>query len=450
MKSRPDPIVEDLVRARLPNRHGQFVLHCYRSTLDHREHVAMVHGDVNGAADVLVRVHSECLTGDVFGSTRCDCGEQLDQALERIGQADCGVLLYLRQEGRGIGLIQKLRAYNLQDEGLDTVEANLLLVHGADERNYAVAALMLRDLGIESVRLLTNNPRKIEELQAYGIRISERVPIEIPHQTENARYLRTKADKMDHWLSFEPATQDAEDFAFLRPLWQLLARRRGANTPGERPFVTLSYAQSLDGSIALSTKSACALSGPASLRLTHHLRSRHDALVVGVNTVISDDPLLSVRLCPGSSPRPVILDSQLRIPEDSRVLSGSGPQPIIVTTSGADVSAKAARLRERAQVLAVGADAQGCVSLGEALQALEGLGLRAIMVEGGAQIISQFLRTGFVDYCVLTIVPRLIGGVHAVDGLQQDAPARPLGLRACRYHTLDNDIIAFGAFGEVG
>ena len=450
MKSRPDPTVEDLVRARLPNRHGQFVLHCYRSTLDHREHVAMVHGDVQGAADVLVRVHSECLTGDVFGSTRCDCGEQLDQALERIGRADCGVLLYLRQEGRGIGLIQKLRAYNLQDEGLDTVEANLRLGHGADERNYAVAALMLRDLGIESVRLLTNNPRKIEELESYGIRISERVPIEIPHHTENVRYLRTKADKMDHWLSFEPPTREAEDFAFLGALWQLLAARRGAGAPGTRPFVTLSYAQSLDGSIALSTKSACALSGPASLRLTHHLRSRHDALVVGVNTVISDDPLLNVRLCAGASPRPVILDSQLRIPEDARVLSASSPQPIIVTTSGASASEKAVRLRERAEVLAVSADSQGCVDLFEALQALEGLGLQTIMVEGGAQIISQFLRTGLVDYCVITIVPRLIGGVRAVEGLQQDASGRPLGLRACRYHTLDNDIIAFGTFGDVG
>lgn len=450
MKSRPDPTVEDLVRARLPNRHGQFVLHCYRSTLDHREHVAMVHGDVEGATDVLVRVHSECLTGDVFGSTRCDCGEQLDQALERIGRADCGVLLYLRQEGRGIGLIEKLRAYNLQDEGLDTVEANLRLGHGADERNYAVAALMLRDLGIESVRLLTNNPRKIEELEACGIRISERVPIEIPHHTENVRYLRTKADKMDHWLSFEPATREADDFPFLAPLWDLLDSRRAEGAPGAPPFVTLSYAQSLDGSIALSTKSACALSGPASLRLTHHLRSRHDALVVGVNTVISDDPLLNVRLCSGASPRPVILDSQLRIPEDSRVLSASNTQPIIVTTSGAVASEKAVRLRERAEVLAVSADSQGCVSLVEALQVLQGLGLRTIMVEGGAQIISQFLRTGLVDYCVITIVPRLIGGVRAVDGLQQDASGRPLGLRACRYQTLDNDIIAFGAFGEVG
>lgn len=451
MKSRLDPIVEDLVRARLPNRYGQFVLHCYRSTLDHREHVALVRGDVVGASDVLVRVHSECLTGDVFGSTRCDCGEQLDQALDRIGHADCGVLLYLRQEGRGIGLIQKLRAYNLQDEGLDTVEANLRLGHRADERNYAVAALMLKDLGVASVRLLTNNPRKIEDLERYGIRISERVAIEIPHGTENVRYLRTKAAKLDHLLSFEPVRPAADEFAFLEPLWRLLAlRQTGAVPGGERPFVTLSYAQSLDGSIAVSAQTACALSGRAALGLTHHLRSRHDAVLVGVNTVISDDPQLNVRLCSGPSPQPVILDSQLRIPDEARVLSGSGRQPIIVTTIAAGRSDRASSLRKRAQVVAVEADPQGCVDLGAALVALAGCGVRSVMVEGGAQIISQFLRTGVVDYCVITIAPRLIGGVRAVDGLQQDASATPLGLRSCRYHTLDDDLIAYGTFGDVG
>jgi 3,4-dihydroxy 2-butanone 4-phosphate synthase/GTP cyclohydrolase II len=309
---------------------------------------------------------------------------------------------------------------------------------------------MLQDLGIKSVRLLTNNPRKIEDLERYGIRISERIPIEIPHQTENVRYLRTKAAKMDHLLSFDPATAEADDFVFLGELWQILARLRKAATPGVRPFVTLSYAQSLDGSIAVSAQTACALSGPGSLRLTHHLRSCHDALLVGVNTVISDDPQLNVRLCSGTSPQPVILDSHLRIPEEARVLAGTGRPPIILTTATAGESEKAARLRVRAQVLTVPADPQGCVDLGAALTLLGDLGIRSVMVEGGAQIISQFLRTGLVDYCVITISPRLIGGVRAVDGLQQDAGGTPVGLRACRYQALESDLIAFGAFGDVG
>lgn len=450
MKSRSDRIVEELVRARLPIRHGQFTLHCYRSALDHRDHVALVKGDVRDAADVLVRVHSECLTGDVFGSTRCDCGEQLALALDRIGSAECGVLIYLRQEGRGIGLIQKLRAYNLQDEGLDTVEANLRLGHGADERDYVVAALMLQDLGVRSVRLLTNNPRKIEDLERDGVVVSERVPIEIPHHRENLRYLQTKADKMSHLLSLGQDPREQPEFRFLDPLFQRLADRRFADEPGRRPFVTLSYAQSLDGSIAVDTTAACALSGPRSLRLTHYLRARHEALLVGVNTVISDNPRLSVRHCPGDDPQPVILDSHLRIPQDSELLTGSGKRPIVITTQGAESGAKASELQSLARIFAVPAGPDGCVDLAAALQLLADLGLKTIMVEGGAQIITRFLRAGFVDYCVITVTSRLIGGVRAVEGLQNDLSSGVAGIIGCRYEVLDDDLIAYGDYGVVG
>lgn len=449
MKFRSLPTVEDLVRTRLPNRHGQFTLHCYRSALDHREHVALVKGDVAGASDVLVRVHSECLTGDVFGSTRCDCGEQLDVALDRIGRSERGVLLYLRQEGRGIGLIQKLRAYNLQDEGLDTVEANLRLGHGADERDYVVAALMLKDLGIRSVRLLTNNPQKISDLERDGIVVSERVPIEIPHHRENIRYLQTKADKMAHLLSFGQATIEMSEFRFLQPLFRRLAERRAWTDAGLRPFVTLSYAQSLDGSIAVAAGESCPLSGAQSMKLTHHLRARHEALIVGVNTVISDDPRLTVRHCPGDDPQPVILDSRLRIPENCQLLAGGGTAPIILTTKAADCSGKAERLRSRAQIHTVASDAQGYVDLSAALHLLADLGLKTVMVEGGAQIITRFLLAKLVDYCVITVTPRLIGGVRAVDGLQHRSATAGIGIVDCHYQVLGADVIAFGEFGGV-
>jgi 3,4-dihydroxy 2-butanone 4-phosphate synthase/GTP cyclohydrolase II len=172
----------------------------FTSDLDDKEHMALIMGDVQDRENVIVRVHSECFTGDVLGSVRCDCGEQLERAMQMIAQAGRGVILYLRQEGRGIGLLDKLRAYNLQDEGLDTVEANIRLGHQPDERDYTVAALMLKDLRIRSVNLITNNPKKISELRGLGVLVQQRMPIEVPPRPENLHYLRTKAKRMDHLL----------------------------------------------------------------------------------------------------------------------------------------------------------------------------------------------------------------------------------------------------------
>lgn len=187
--------------ARIPTDLGEFRLCVYTSDRDSKEHLALVMGDVCGKEDVLVRIHSECFTGDVLGSRRCDCGEQLDRAVRMIAETGAGVLVYLRQEGRGIGLLEKLRAYNLQDQGYDTVEANLLLGHEADEREYTMAARILEDLGVHSVRLLTNNPLKIQELQELGVSVSERVPIEPTVNEDNAVYLFTKARRMNHLLN---------------------------------------------------------------------------------------------------------------------------------------------------------------------------------------------------------------------------------------------------------
>ena len=208
-RRRTEKLVERTVTVRLPTIHGDFTAVAFREKLTGKHHVALVKGDVEGAEDVLVRVHSECLTGDVFHSLRCDCGEQLEEALERIGAEDRGVLLYMAQEGRGIGLLSKLKAYELQEGGLDTVEANLELGFPADARDWGIGNQILADLGLTTIRILTNNPKKITGLEGFGLRVVEQVPIETPPNSENRRYLETKRDKLGHRLHHQDLRFDS-------------------------------------------------------------------------------------------------------------------------------------------------------------------------------------------------------------------------------------------------
>ena len=199
-RKRHDKLVSIAAETKLPTKYGDFRIIIFKNEVDHKEHLMIVKGDVRGKSDVLMRIHSECLTGDVFGSHRCDCGEQLENALRSIEEQGEGIVIYMRQEGRGIGLTNKIKAYTLQDQGYDTVEANVKLGFPPDMREYSLAAQMLRELDVKSVKLLTNNPEKKEDLERWGITVSKRVPIVIKANSINAKYLNTKKEKMRHML----------------------------------------------------------------------------------------------------------------------------------------------------------------------------------------------------------------------------------------------------------
>jgi len=230
-RRRHDKLVERVVETALPTAFGEFDVVGFRTMVDDKHHVAMVKGHVDGEEDVLVRVHSECLTGDVFHSLRCDCGQQLEDALLRIEEEGRGVLLYLAQEGRGIGLLNKLKAYKLQEEGLDTVDANLQLGMPADLRDYGIGAQILVDLGLSSIRLLTNNPKKIVGLEGYGLQVTDQIPIEHPAGDHNRDYLRAKAQKLGHLLHHQGLALDEE---MIQQERRTDREREGGATPVER------------------------------------------------------------------------------------------------------------------------------------------------------------------------------------------------------------------------
>ncbi len=207
-----EKLVRDILTAPLPTVYGEFTMHVYESLITRDEHhLALVMGEVKGKENILVRVHSQCLTGDVFHSLRCDCGDQVQRALEMIAAEGAGVLLYMRQEGRGIGLLNKIKTYVLQDEGIDTVDANLLLGFKPDERHYGIGAQILADLGLTTIRLMTNNPTKMVGLEAYGLKIVERIPLQAQPNERNYDYLRTKKDKMGHLLELDPRDKENPD-----------------------------------------------------------------------------------------------------------------------------------------------------------------------------------------------------------------------------------------------
>ncbi len=432
--------------ARIPTAVGEFQLFYYGDEAD-AEHLALVYGQVKGRRDVLVRVHSECFTGDVLGSRRCDCGAQLQLALNQIAEAEAGVLIYLRQEGRGIGLLDKLRAYNLQDQGYDTVDANLLLGHQADERDYQVAAEILQDLEVASIQLLTNNPHKIESLEESGIEVTFRLPLQTGVNPENAHYLLTKARRMQHLLVLEELADDSPGYQPLkiRILDQIGVHLGAAEEHRRRhgrPFVTLSYAQSLDGSIAARPGRPFPLSGSQSMALTHSLRAMHDAILVGIGTVLADNPRLNVRLVAGKDPQPVILDSRLRIPPYAHLLRNCR-SPWIAASDAADPERQQTLEAQGAKIFRI-PSTNGWLDLNSLLGYLSLMEINSLMVEGGAQIITSFLSSRLVDQIVLTIAPVLVGGLRVVDNFGQPPLKLLPRLRNLSYQRLGEDLVLRG------
>src|SRR5438128_8792462 len=420
-------LVRPRADAELPTRWGNFRISVFR--FDGTEVVALTRGDVDGAAAVLVRLHSECLTGDVLGSLRCDCGEQLRSALAMIGSAERGVLLYLDHEGRGIGLFDKVRAYGLQDEGLDTVDANVELGLPVDARDYSAAAAVLHELGIRSVRVMTNNPATILGPEMEGVAVIERLPLQTLPNDVNAPYLRAKAVRMGHLLDGLPDPRDVD----------------AATIPAGRPLVTVHYAQTIDGRIASRTGDARWVSGERSLRLAHELRAAHDAVLVGIGTVLADDPKLTVRRAPGRSPVRVVVDSRLRVPPDASVLA-TPDAPTIVATTPAASEERAAAIRARgAEVLRVKADADGHVDLRDLLARLRADGIRTLLIEGGRGIITTALRERLVDRLTVCIAPKVIGeGIAAVGDLHIDRLRDAMTFERAGFTAYGGDVVFYG------
>jgi GTP cyclohydrolase II len=406
-------------------------------------YLAMVKGELGDGRGVLTRVHSECLTGDALGSLRCDCGVQLRTSLRSIAAEGRGVLLYATgQEGRAIGLVEKLRAYMLQEDGFDTVDANHQLGLPADRRDYGDAAACLRLLGITSVRLMTNNPRKEHGLRRAGMAVDDVIPLATSAHLRNRDYLTTKSRRLSHVEPAGSLTLDGIGEAI--DVAPLLGR---VGTPSGRPFVVLKYAQTLDGRIATRSGDSKWISGEPERRISHALRAACDGVLVGVRTAIIDDPQLTVRLVPGSSPVRVVLDSSLRLPGEAKLLDDQA-STLVLTTARSSAERRRHLARDGVGVRVVGSGPAG-LDLAEALAVLRDGGMRSLLVEGGARVITSFLSEGLADRVVVGIAPTIVGaGTEAVGDLHVSRIANGMRLTDRSVFTAGSDLLVAADVGR--
>ncbi|NYH77368.1 3,4-dihydroxy 2-butanone 4-phosphate synthase/GTP cyclohydrolase II [Actinopolyspora biskrensis] len=402
-------------------------------------YLALIVGDIADGDSVLTRIHSECLTGDSLGSLHCDCGVQLHATLSTIRNEGRGVLLYvLGHEGRGVGLLNKLRAYALQEQGADTVEANTILGFAADTREFSGAAAVLKKLGVNSVRLITNNDDKADSLKAEGVDVECTVPAHVASHSRHARYSETKREKLGHsaprggeFLTDDEVIRDVPD------LLGLPAQRQN------RPYVIVKYAQTLDGRLATSTGDSKWISSEKERTLSHSMRAACDAVLVGIGTVLSDDPQLTVRMVPGNSPLRVVLDSRGRTPTDARVLD-DGSRTVVITTSDCDPEKQRSLESSGVTVLRARKGPQG-VDLNDAFRALGEFGVRTLLIEGGAEVITSAMCDQTVDRIAVSTSPVIVGeGRSAVGDLNIRWVDDALHLSETSMIRVDRDSVLFG------
>ena len=415
---------------------GEFELRAFEFTSG-AVYLALVRGEIGDGRAVLTRLHSECVTGDALGSLRCDCGTQLREAAREIAAEGRGVLVYATDhEGRGIGLANKLRAYMLQEDGADTIDANVHLGFPPDARRYDAAASCLGLLGVHSVRLLTNNPSKVEALMRAGIDVDQILPLQTSPHVRNIEYLHAKEARLGH-VAPAGVPLDGDPIGEAVDVVPLLGR---APTPSWRPYVVLKYAQTVDGRIATRRGEAKWISSESERRISHGLRAACDAVLVGVGTAIIDDPQLTVRMVPGPSPLRVVLDSTLRLPSTARVLDERAGTVVITTEPSSEESRAALRARS-VGVHVVDAGPRG-VDLASALETLRGLGVGSLLVEGGARVITSFFAEKLVDRLVVAIAPTIMGaGIDAVGDLGVARVAESVRLTNQSVHQAGGDLL---------
>jgi GTP cyclohydrolase II len=428
----------------LPTWAGEFGLRAFEGASG-EVYLVFVYGDIGDGRDLLVRLHSACLTGDAFGSLRCDCGPQLRLAMRQIVAEGRGVLLYAAgHEGRGVGLVAKLRAYMLQDQGHDTVDAQRRLGLPVDARDFREAVQVLRAAGVRSSRLLTNNPAKATAMRSEGVPVERLVSLPTAPHLRNRGYVQTKQRRLGHRApGGEPVAGDGFGGGDGRAVDATALLGDVGVRPG-RPYVVLKYAQSLDGRIATGGGDSKWISGPQERRVAHALRAACDAVLVGAGTVLADDPLLTVRMVPGASPIRVVLDSGLRVPPDAQVF-GPEAATIVLAATGSDPDRREA-LRQRGVKVEVVPEAPGGgVDLAAGLERLLSLGIRCLLVEGGSRVLTSALRARLADRLVVAVAPVLLGaGTDAVGDLGAGLVSDGLRLVGRSVHQVGPDLLVAG------